>query len=153
MIFRRVRNLAPGRHALGSRRYRLTTSGNRSSVRAVGGIREKGLGLSFKVNLRFLTLVGVKRYRRGCTRLAAIKNAYQSFDKQQVQITQPYQLARYSVTHSQFQCFVEAGDFDNPRWWDGMPAEAKELREPTFPLPIIRVRRLVGIRRLLFAVG
>ncbi len=40
-----------------------------------------------------------------------------------VQIAESYQLARYPVTFAQFECFVRARDFDDPRWWEGMPEE------------------------------
>ena len=55
--------------------------------------------------------------------LGGDKDAYRSFEKKQVVIDHPYQLARYPVTYAQFQCFVEAADFADPRWWQGMPAE------------------------------
>jgi hypothetical protein len=48
-------------------------------------------------------------------------------------IMQPYRLARYPVTYAQFQCFVEAEDFNDSRWWTGMPANARQLSEPKFP--------------------
>ena len=55
-----------------------------------------------------------------------------------VTIAQPYQLARYPVTHSQFQCFVEAADFADPRWWAGMPKKdyygpVREIGPAGFP--------------------
>ena len=57
------------------------------------------------------------------------KQAWLGFDKREVLIKQPYCLARYPVTYAQFQCFVDAPDFDDERWWRGMPGNAKELRE------------------------
>ena len=34
----------------------------------------------------------------------------------------PFYIARYLVTHTQYQAFVEADDgFENPAWWQGMP--------------------------------
>ncbi len=67
---------------------------------------------------------------------------YEDEKSRVITIHQSYRLARYPVTHGQFQCFVEAGDFDDPRWWAGMPAEEEaygqqyqltELSEPSFP--------------------
>lgn len=36
-------------------------------------------------------------------------------------IRQPYRLARYPVTYAQFQCFLDADDKAEGRWWEGMP--------------------------------
>ena len=69
-------------------------------------------------------------------------DAFISFGQKKVPIAQPYQLARYPVTYAQFECFVTAADFNDPRWWAGMPAQEKafgtvyqlrELSEPAFP--------------------
>ena len=51
----------------------------------------------------------------------------------QVPIKQPYRLACYPVTYAQFQCFVDAPDFGDERWWAGMPGNAQELGEQAFP--------------------
>ncbi|MCB0036568.1 MAG: SUMF1/EgtB/PvdO family nonheme iron enzyme, partial [Anaerolineales bacterium] len=53
-------------------------------------------------------------------------DASRSFDEQQITIEEPYQLSRYPITYSQFQCFVEADDYDDPRWWGGMPERGKD---------------------------
>lgn len=34
---------------------------------------------------------------------------------------QPFYIAKYLTTYAQFQAFVESGDYDNPRWWQGFP--------------------------------
>ena len=46
---------------------------------------------------------------------------YSSFKAMEITIEQAYQLAKYPITHAQFQCFVEAADFGNAEWWKGMP--------------------------------
>ncbi|MCB9430707.1 MAG: SUMF1/EgtB/PvdO family nonheme iron enzyme [Ardenticatenaceae bacterium] len=59
--------------------------------------------------------------------------------RRQVTITKAYQLSRYPVTFAQFDCFVQAADFDDSRWWEGMPEEdaaygsTYKLREQAFP--------------------
>ncbi len=62
--------------------------------------------------------------------------------KKEIQIAQAYQLARYPVTYAQFDCFVQADDFRDERWWEGMPLQEeaygrryqlKELSEQAFP--------------------
>lgn len=53
-------------------------------------------------------------------------------------ITSPYHLARYPITNTQFQCFVEADDVDDDRWWQGMPAgqQYKErINQPRWSSP------------------
>lgn len=38
----------------------------------------------------------------------------------------PYRLARYPITNAQFQCFLEAEDRDNEKWWQGIPNTNRE---------------------------
>ena len=54
---------------------------------------------------------------------------YQDGEKQQLPA---YAIARYPITHCQFQAFIEAPDgYPNPAWWQGLaeqpeaPAEAR----------------------------
>ncbi|NKQ37578.1 MAG: SUMF1/EgtB/PvdO family nonheme iron enzyme [Chloroflexi bacterium] len=56
-----------------------------------------------------------------------------SFDKQTVRIKYPYRLSRYPITNAQFQCFVDAPDVHDPKWWEGLPEKEKQFREPGFP--------------------
>lgn len=62
------------------------------------------------------------------------KDAYQSFDQQEVTIPYDFCLARYPITYAQFQCFVEAADFADDRWWADMPEIAKDLWGDEYPL-------------------
>ncbi|MCA9999191.1 MAG: SUMF1/EgtB/PvdO family nonheme iron enzyme, partial [Anaerolineales bacterium] len=57
------------------------------------------------------------------------EKAYRPLAAQEIEIVRPYRLARYPVTYAQFQCFVEAADFADPRWWQGMPAEDKDWND------------------------
>jgi formylglycine-generating enzyme required for sulfatase activity len=34
---------------------------------------------------------------------------------------QPFFIARYQTTFSQYQVFIDSGEYDSPRWWDGFP--------------------------------
>ena len=70
------------------------------------------------------------------------ESEYSEEKPRQVPIRQPYRLARYPVTYAQFQCFVEAPDFGEERWWAGMPVEGEacgqnyrlqEMSEQFFP--------------------
>ena len=69
------------------------------------------------------------------------KEAYLSFNKQQVQISRSYQLACYPITYAQFQCFVEAPDFADKRWWEEMPT-TKEAYDTSYPLRELREQLL-----------
>ncbi|MBX3056980.1 MAG: SUMF1/EgtB/PvdO family nonheme iron enzyme [Anaerolineae bacterium] len=62
------------------------------------------------------------------------KQAYQSFDKRQVVIPHPYRLSRYPITYAQFQCFVEAEDFGDGRWWADMPEIVEDWSNKKYPV-------------------
>lgn len=51
----------------------------------------------------------------------------------EARIERPYRLARYPITNAQFQCFVDAPDREDPRWWEGLPEDEQQFTEPTFP--------------------
>jgi len=61
------------------------------------------------------------------------KDAYGSFDRQQVTIPHAYRLAKYPITNAQFQCFLDAPDRDDETWWKGIPADEKQFRNPYWP--------------------
>lgn len=49
-----------------------------------------------------------------------------------------FQMARYLITHGQFQAFIDAGGYDDPRWWQGLARRIKapetaRWREPSAP--------------------
>ena len=41
-------------------------------------------------------------------------------------------MARYAITNAQFQCFVDEGGYDEPRWWHGFEARREPPREPAW---------------------
>lgn len=41
--------------------------------------------------------------------------------KQEREITYPFKIAKYPVTFIQFQAFLDSGEYDDFRWWEGMP--------------------------------
>lgn len=44
---------------------------------------------------------------------------------------QPFWMAKYPITYAQFQIFLEADDgFYNPRWWEGLAADAMHKDQP-----------------------
>jgi formylglycine-generating enzyme required for sulfatase activity len=45
-------------------------------------------------------------------------------------IAQPFRIARYPITNVQFQCFLEAADREDGKWWRGLPEEEKQFSEP-----------------------
>ncbi|MDA0244402.1 MAG: SUMF1/EgtB/PvdO family nonheme iron enzyme [Chloroflexi bacterium] len=51
-----------------------------------------------------------------------------------VEIRADYQLAKYPVTYAQFQCFVEADDFGDAKWWEGMLKKERQIEpNPSWP--------------------
>lgn len=51
------------------------------------------------------------------------------------EIAYDFKIAKYPVTFIQFQTFLDSGDYDAERWWEGMPEEYKrqpmaEQRQP-----------------------
>jgi hypothetical protein len=53
---------------------------------------------------------------------------YQRGTKQEAVVSLPaFRIARYPVTHGQFQAFIEAGGYRDDRWWQGL---AERPREP-----------------------
>ena len=79
---------------------------------------------------------------RGRYLVGGDERAYRSFKKQSVWIKRPYQLACYPITYAQFDCFVQAVDFADRRWWKGMPSkkkvhgtiyEVRQLSDQSFP--------------------
>ncbi len=49
-------------------------------------------------------------------------------------ISAPYQLARYPITNAQFDCFVQAKDVNDLRWWAGMPEDEKKFYNHNFQM-------------------
>jgi formylglycine-generating enzyme required for sulfatase activity len=60
--------------------------------------------------------------------------AHLAFDKREVTIEHAFRLSRYPITYAQFQCFVEAEDFNDSRWWAGMPTEANGWARDKYPI-------------------
>lgn len=64
------------------------------------------------------------------------------YQKDRRLILPAFHIARFPITYGQFQCFAEASDYDDNRWWQGMPDEqegslginyrTRELREQYF---------------------
>lgn len=43
------------------------------------------------------------------------------YDKQEQVMAQASKMAKYLITYQQFQAFVTSGEYEDERWWDGMP--------------------------------
>lgn len=56
-----------------------------------------------------------------------------SLDRCQVMIERPYRLSRYPITNAQFQSFIDAPDWDDASWWQGILADERKLNNPNFP--------------------
>jgi formylglycine-generating enzyme required for sulfatase activity len=61
------------------------------------------------------------------------KAAFVAFKEREVTIEHSFRLSRYPITYAQFQCFIEAEDFADTRWWAGMPEEAQDWGGDKYP--------------------
>ncbi|MCO5203988.1 MAG: SUMF1/EgtB/PvdO family nonheme iron enzyme [Anaerolineae bacterium] len=75
-----------------------------------------------------------KEVPTGTYAIGGDKNTFGSVEKQEIEIERPYQLARYPVTYAQFQAFLDAKDFDDPRWWQDIPEGEKKPGKQAWPI-------------------
>ncbi|RMF76106.1 MAG: TIR domain-containing protein, partial [Chloroflexi bacterium] len=62
--------------------------------------------------------------------------AYKPLPGQQYEIKRPYRMAKYLVTYTQFQTFLDAPDgFDHDTWWDGLAKKKDAMYEQNNPYP------------------
>lgn len=61
------------------------------------------------------------------------KSEHSDEKRRAVMIAADYQLSRYPITYAQFECFVRAADYADPRWW-GNVAEEEEAYGRTYRL-------------------
>ncbi|MCP4428766.1 MAG: SUMF1/EgtB/PvdO family nonheme iron enzyme, partial [Chloroflexi bacterium] len=92
-----------------------------------------GVGFTLQDGRKIPDIVWGKEVPAGRYTIGGDKEAYQSFDKQQVAIEFPYRLARYPITCAQFDCFATALDVDDEQWWVGMPEKERQIDTPYFP--------------------
>lgn len=82
-----------------------------------------GVGVVVRDGLRLPDIAWATAVPAGDYAIGGDRDVFDSLEVRTVSITGAYQLAQYPVTYAQFQCFVEAPDFANARWWEGMPEE------------------------------
>ncbi len=92
-----------------------------------------GVGIVIRDGMKIPDLAWGEAVPAGTYTVGGDKDAARSFDQHQVPIPRAYRLARYPITYAQFACFIEAPDVNDPRWWDGMPAE-QEVYGTVYPL-------------------
>ena len=93
-----------------------------------------GVGTITRNGQKLPDIMWGKEVPAGTYTIGGDNQAWNSGDQQEIEIQHPYRLARYPVTYAQFQCFVDAPDYDDARWWAGMPAEVKDWGETVYPL-------------------
>ena len=93
------------------------------------GDSRPGVGTILRSGQKLPDIVWGGEVPAGMYTIGGDAHAYRGETRKQVPIKQPYRLARYPVTYAQFQCFVDAPDFDDERWWAGMPAEEEAYGE------------------------
>jgi hypothetical protein len=91
-----------------------------------------GVGFVFRDGVQIPDIAWGKPVPAGTYMIGGDPDAPGSSDEWQVTIGGEYRLARYPVTYTQFQCFIEAPDFGDPRWWAGMPEEERAVGEQFF---------------------
>ncbi len=52
----------------------------------------------------------------------------------QVMHLDAFSIAKYPVTHAQFNVFIRADDVDDPRWWQGFEKYKKQFSKASFPI-------------------
>ncbi len=102
-----------------------------------------GVGVVVRDGLRLPDIAWGEVVPAGSYSIGGDRDAIDIIEERRVYFTQAYQLAQYPVTYAQFQCFVEAPDFADARWWEGLPEEEeggygttyrlRELSEQAFP--------------------
>ena len=92
-----------------------------------------GVGVIERNGLKLPDIAWGEEVPAGTYWIGGDENAWLSFDKRAVEIKHPYRLSRYPITNAQFQCFVDAPDVNDPRWWAGLPEAEKQFDEPWFP--------------------
>ena len=100
-----------------------------------------GVGTILRSGQKLPDIVWGGEVPAGTYTIGGDKQAWNSRDQQEIEIQHPYRLARYAVTHAQFQCFVDAPDFDDERWWLVMPAEVKDYGGTVYPLREMAAQR------------
>jgi formylglycine-generating enzyme required for sulfatase activity len=105
---------------------------------AVLGDPREGVGVVVRDGVRLPDIAWGKEAPAGRYSIGGDAEAFDSFERREVDIAQPFRLARYPVTYAQFQCFVEAADFEDGRWWAGMPEMAKDWDDPKYPVREIK---------------
>ncbi|MCA9873664.1 MAG: SUMF1/EgtB/PvdO family nonheme iron enzyme [Anaerolineales bacterium] len=92
-----------------------------------------GVGIVEQNGVKLPDIIWSKEIPAGTYTIGDDKSKYSSEKPRRVQIQRPYRLARYPVTNAQFQCFVDAVDRDNPKWWKSIPDNERKFSEPQFP--------------------
>ncbi len=93
---------------------------------AESGDSRPGVGCVLRDGRRIPDIVWGEEVPAGTYPIGGDEEALLSFVKRAVVIPYPYRLSRFPVTYAQFQCFLDAPDFDDDRWWVGMPTSVKD---------------------------
>ncbi len=92
-----------------------------------------GVGIIEQNGIKLPDIIWSAEIPAGTYTIGDDKSRHSSEKSRQVPIQRTYRLARYPVTNAQFQCFVDAVDRDNPKWWAGIPGDERKFSEPQFP--------------------
>ena len=97
------------------------------------GDPRSGVGVIERDGIKLPDIAWGEWVAAGTYEVGGDNQAYLSLAKQEVTIPHDFRLARYPITYAQFQCFIEAPDVADGRWWRNMPADAQKWDEQRFP--------------------
>lgn len=102
----------------------------------------RGVSYIVKDGLKIPDIVWGKTVPPGQYRIGGDKDAYDSLEAKSVPIKAAFKLAIYPITFIQFDCFINADDFADERWWRDVAEQEKaygtvyqlrEISEQAFP--------------------
>lgn len=93
-----------------------------------------GVGVRVESTTRLPDIVWGQEILAGTYTIGRNKGIEQSFRERVVKIERAYRMSRYPITYAQFQCFIEAVDYDDPQWWVNMPPNVMSIQEQKFQI-------------------
>jgi len=97
------------------------------------GDKRAGVGIIERDGVKLPDILWSAEIPAGSYTIGDNESTYDDEKPRDVVIDNPYQVARYPITTMQFQCFIDAPDRDDARWWQGLPDNEQKFSEPEFP--------------------
>ena len=97
------------------------------------GDHRPGVGFVVRAGMKIPDIAWGEEVPAGKYTIGGDKEASQATQKL-VTMPHPYRLSRYPITYAQFQCFVDALDVADGRWWAGILANERQWGKQNFLL-------------------